>query len=578
MEVAADVDDACDPGSGQDAGSGSVAARVDRALAGRDRELADLIAAVAAIDGGHGAVVAVTGPAGIGKSALVGAYVTRVPDGSALARAQCHGFATDEPLWPWGQLLDRLAKLATPEAMVGLDSIVELAPSLAAEARSRPQRSVEPASLFRPVVELLRRLADDRPLVLVIEDLQLADRATIELLSFASAALSAEPIAFVLTWREGSGPRSLSLRSLAGLPSVHRIELGPLERHAMEQLVGRAGLGGEVVDRLLSDTAGHPGYAIDLLAGLTRGSGPPPSGGASPSPPWPAGASRAVTDRVLASLDELDPFAARVLAAAAAHGDGFLPEVLAEVTDRSEVEVERVLDRARAAGIVVEASDLPPAYRFVQPVVAAALLADQGQPRLARLHAAIGHALWRRGRPALELARHFARTGSAGSLVLAARFAVDAAAGLVAIDDLADIGEIVDRALAAVDDDPGTLTLHVELKVFAAQLAAIEGRADRWLSLLTDLDELGERWLAAAPTATAATATTTPVGTSPASARTPMPKHATASPPLGARSGLPGRSRRCRPVGARSGTDASSALIVDDDHPSVRGGAGRRST
>ena len=75
--------------------------------------------------------------------------------------------------------------------------------------------------------------------------------------------------------------------------------------------------------------------------------------------------------------------------------------------------------------------------------MAKALIRNLSSPRRARLHAAVGHALWRRGASEAVLARHFSKAGSAGTSLLAARFALAAARGQVSLDDLFELEEIV---------------------------------------------------------------------------------------------------------------------------------------
>ncbi|TDB89856.1 LuxR family transcriptional regulator [Actinomadura sp. KC216] len=139
---------------------------MEEPFVGRRRELAELERAGAEASEGRGSVVLVGGAAGVGKSALVGRAVSRLGDAVVLTgRAAREEGAPD--FWPWSQLMESRAALG-----LGLRVLTppgQDAASLRFEAIDRAVRDLAEA-------------AERQPLVLVLEDLDWADEASLRLL------------------------------------------------------------------------------------------------------------------------------------------------------------------------------------------------------------------------------------------------------------------------------------------------------------------------------------------------------------------------------------------------------------
>ena len=155
---------------------------------GRDHELRALDALLDAALAGEGNVALVSGEPGVGKTRLV-EELTR--------RAEARGFVVAwgrswegegaPAYYPWLQALRRLrgsfgplfdaACAEVPELAVLLDDVRGAAHGDPAEARFR---------LFDAVSELVRRAAEQRPVVIVLDDLHAADVSTLEMLHFVA--------------------------------------------------------------------------------------------------------------------------------------------------------------------------------------------------------------------------------------------------------------------------------------------------------------------------------------------------------------------------------------------------------
>ena len=184
----------------------------------RDAQLEVLVGAVAEGAQGRGSTALIAGEAGIGKTSLVRALVERLGGEARVLMAACDDLVASRTLGP------------LHDAAVG--SSGPLAAALADEG-----------PVDRVFAALLEELAEERPTVLVVEDVHWADDATLDVLGYAARRVEAVGAVLVLTIRDELDPRHplhRLLGALTGCP-VHRIELSPLSRDAVQALAGGTG-------------------------------------------------------------------------------------------------------------------------------------------------------------------------------------------------------------------------------------------------------------------------------------------------------------------------------------------------
>jgi DNA-binding CsgD family transcriptional regulator/tetratricopeptide (TPR) repeat protein len=373
------------------------------ALVGRDDELAMLARLVKEAVAGRGGPVLVEGEPGIGKSALVRAAVA----GAADLGCQVFWGAGDElgqalPLLP---LLEAL-RVREPSANPRRNTIVQL---LRGEAPADRGTDVS-AALAEQLLALIAEHCAAQPSVLVVDDLQWADQATIALWARLARSVRQTPLLLIGMMRPvPQRDDVLALRRAAG--DEARLHLAGLSEMAVAELV--AGLvGGQPGDKLLrlaDGAAGNPFYVTELVAALARSSAVTitPAGAAElTSGSAPGSLSAAIADR----LGFVSGPVREVLQAAALLGVDFAVRDLAIVLGRGVAALIEALEEARAAGVLAESGS---ALGFRHPLIRDALYEEIPVSVRAAWHRDAGRALAEAGAPADRVARQMLRAVAA---------------------------------------------------------------------------------------------------------------------------------------------------------------------
>ncbi len=260
----------------------------DRGLIEREEPLAALRRYLDEAAGGAGRLVVIRGEAGIGKTALVRAFVESCPAGVTVMTGASDGVSTPQPFGP----LEDMAVALGPELRRILDS---------------------DASRAQVGRWLLGRLSGGGTQIIVIEDIQWADDATLEVVAYLARRLGDLPVLVLLPVRDDEGAATGATRilgSIATLPVVRQLTLAPLSRAAVGRLARRSGMD---VDELHRITAGNPFYVSEVL---DAGDGQIPL---------------SVMDAVRARVARLDQRAVRALESAAIIGVRAEPWLLAAI-------------------------------------------------------------------------------------------------------------------------------------------------------------------------------------------------------------------------------------------------------
>src|SRR3954465_12653254 len=228
--------------------------RVGGTLRGRRREGETLDEVLEAVRGGQSAVLVVSGDPGVGKTALLDHAVESAPSFRVVRAVGVESemelaFAALQQLC--APLLDRLDRLPAPQHDA-------LGVAFGLSAGPAPDRFV----VGLAALSLLAEVADEAPLLCVVDDSQWLDRASAQALAFVARRLVAESVVMVFGTREPS-------EELRGLPELHVEGLGDSDARALLDSVLKGPLDERVRDRFVAETHGNPLALLELPRGLT---------------------------------------------------------------------------------------------------------------------------------------------------------------------------------------------------------------------------------------------------------------------------------------------------------------------
>ena len=399
---------------------------------GRTAELDALAGAYVRARGGQPGIVCVEGPAGIGKTAVVRAFLATVPSLVLWASGD-----EDEMTLPWG-VLAQLARGAQAHWSGPLRKLAELSPG------------ADPLTSGQLLLDALGELTPGTPTVLVAEDLHWTDLPSAKALRFALRRLSHEPVLAVVTtrpyepaqiddgWRRLIDDQGERIR-LTGL--------GPPEIAQMALSLGAGILPGPAARRLWLHTGGNPLYTRCLIEEFG------PEVLAAATGPLPA--PRSLATLLVARLAACAPATQGLVSAAAVLGQSCS---LALAVSLADVPVpSAALEEAVAARLLAENhEDGVRQVRFPHPLVRAAIYADLSPARRAVLHTRASRL-------------------TAGTAALSHRVAAAAGPDAVLADELAELAE-AERA----DGVHASAAAHL---ISAADLSAEQAlREDRLLA------------------------------------------------------------------------------------------------
>jgi DNA-binding CsgD family transcriptional regulator/tetratricopeptide (TPR) repeat protein len=229
----------------------------DAPLVGRSVTLAEVRDGLLGVGPGGTAAVFVTGESGVGKSRVLRETADALrAEGVAVLWGTCLDIGDASPLYPVLQALRRFPSAKTDGADDEGDA----------------------GALLDRVSRELRDVAAGRPLLLVLDDLQWADRSTRQLLLYLLAGLGEVRLSVLASVRaealHGAHPLRRVLAELRRLRSVRVLDLAPLDREATGELV--AAIAGDRVDpedadRVFDRSGGNPFVVEELARDLRDG-------------------------------------------------------------------------------------------------------------------------------------------------------------------------------------------------------------------------------------------------------------------------------------------------------------------
>ena len=387
---------------------------------GRSGELESLERLLDELDRGAPRAVEVTGEPGIGKTRLLREVAGRAEARSHLVLGgSASELESDLPFSVFVGALDEYVRGLDPELLDALDDQVkaELAhvfPCLWALGEGREvSLQNERYRSHRAVRELLELLAGPRPMVLVLDDVQWADPASVELLGALLRRPPVTPVLVALAARSHQTPERLSaaIERAQRDGSLVRIELGELSLEEAHDFLG-PGMDAAEVSSLYEESGGNPFY----LQQLARMLDPATSAGVAVLELSEAiGVPSPVAAALAEELASLSMPARQVLDSAAVAGDPFEPELAAAVAETSEVSTMDAIDELLQRDLIRQ-TEVPRRFRFRHPLVRRAVYETTAGGWRLGAHERCAEALAARGAAVAARAHHIDRSARQGDL------------------------------------------------------------------------------------------------------------------------------------------------------------------
>lgn len=365
---------------------------------GRHAERARLRELVRAVADGQGGAVWIEGEPGIGKTELlIAACTAAITQGCQLAAGRADQLS--------GQLLPQLVR-----ALGTRPSLAD--PELTAFAAGPPPDPADPDAAAERLLGYVRRVCAIAPLVLVADDLQWADEASVRLWECLVTETRRLPLLLLAATRPEPNGRELArLRRGLRARQGHVLTLGSLAPSAIEELV-TALVGAPVgpnLARVVPLAGGNPRYAREVTTDLLRrGAVRVSDGKADIGPSVAMRAPKPLLALVQSALDLLTEDTQETLRLAALFGTEFAVDDVAAVAGRSPFDLMASLDEALTANIIVGAgNDLA----FRHPFLRQALYENIPAAVRATLHRHTAEVLDRGGSPVTRVAEQLTAAG-----------------------------------------------------------------------------------------------------------------------------------------------------------------------
>jgi tetratricopeptide (TPR) repeat protein len=438
---------------------------------GRTAELQVLRQALTEGLAGRSRVVLLAGEPGIGKTRLAELLAHEAnQQGAFVAWGRCYEGDGAPALWPWAQVLRASTaeldiETACRLAAINVDDLAHLLPHLSCPAGApSPTVFESPQTRFRlfdSIVRLLNRLTAQKPMVLVLDDLQGADSASLLLLQFAARVLRDARLLIVGTYRHAAAESALHLGEMVAellreataeyllLKGLSATDIAEYIHHCTGVVPPSA-----LVSELLRRTDGNALFVAEFVRVWLA------EGGLCQSGEGAGEIGRLVPDRLRALIEHrLAPLSVacrELLIVAATVGHEFplalVDRVFCAGSDASDsfIMMSAIHAEARRAGIVVAAPKSATWAAFSHAVMRDIVYDSIPTNRRQELHRAVAVALEQlpdRDDHLAELALHFSQAGDEAAQAKALDYARQAAAQAAARTAYAEATQLYETAL-----------------------------------------------------------------------------------------------------------------------------------
>ncbi len=373
---------------------------------------------------GNGRLVTIAGEAGIGKTRLAAEIANVATDqGFSVLWSQMIEDPVAPPYTAWllglrGYLQQVDDDTLRTELGSGATFVADILPELRDRLRLAPSHQATESEgaarfqLYDSVSRLLLAVAKRQPVMLLFDNLHLADQSSLSLLEYFARQLTRSAALVIAAYRSGEraadSPFEKTLAALNGIADSEQIELAGLTRDEVGELL-RTALGKTtltLIDTVYTRGDGNPLFTCQVATNLSRqleGSGRASTDGALAIP-------NSLAEVIAARLATVPSEVLDVLRNAAVLGRDFENALLSQVSGTDVDVTSRFMEEATDSGLVVYLG--PGRYRFVHALFRETLYSQHSSEQRLRLHRAAATCLSQRYRdaadpPVAQLAYHW---------------------------------------------------------------------------------------------------------------------------------------------------------------------------
>ena len=394
---------------------------------GRTVALQELSRTLEAVAGGTGALLLISGEAGVGKTRLLEHFVSGHPE-VVFLRGKClpgegvelyHPFveaigATEgespsgpAPDLPLGLGGGERVSYSLPMGLAGLGAIrpsPAVAPLATGSSAARVDFTQEKSRMFESVAGFVSGRAKDGPVVFLVDDLQWADDATLQLLHYLVRNTRSGRVLWVGAYRpedlevpEESPPLVDFIKRARREGLLRTLEVSRLEEQEcarlLSSLLGRDDVPWELVHKIFTQTEGNPYFLEEVVKSLAEQGILDPSAQRLTVDLSSAEVPTTVKDVIGRRVEQLPEDALKVLQQAAVVGPEFTYDVLLASSGVEEETLVEALDSLADAKLIVEDRAGRETYRFTHNMIQEVAYAGLSRAKKRLMHKRVAKAL-----------------------------------------------------------------------------------------------------------------------------------------------------------------------------------------